>query len=245
MTRRVVGSLALALNCLACAAANRRPPLAFLERFYVARVPFDSTLMYEADAATHVLLIDQLPKAYDSISQDKLTASSARAWRLILSPMFIIRQLNDSSAAVRTPSFMPRVSIEWLRVSRVGRVTGPDPLIGFSAANLSGVRFSLAHHSNGQAGCFRDGFVPIDRHAETCVPAAGTDTNRVVLNRANGDFSSTYFELMGHSTWMNRGGANLSTKSAGFAVAGEWFAPFLFGALSHDQKLLYGSWRLR
>ena len=245
MKPQIVAGIFAALNVSGCATTNTRAPLPFLERFYVAKVPFDSSLMYEADATTHVLLIDQLPRAYDHISQNSLDSGTSHAWRVILSPMFVIRQLNDSSAAVRTPSFMPRLSVEWLRVSRTGRVSPPEPVIGFASVNVTGIRLSLAHHSNGQAGCFRAGFVPVDRRSETCVPAAGTDTNVVVLNRANGDFSSTYFEVMAHSTRMTRLVARIPTLSGGVALAGDWFAPFLFGALSHDQRFLYGSWRAR
>lgn len=244
MRARIILAAVLVVTLTACATRNTRAPLPFLERFYVGKVSSDSSMMYEANAAAHVLLIDQLPNAYDHISQDRAANKTASAWRVIVSPMFIIRQLNDSSAAVRTPSFMPRLAVEWMHVSRAGKITPPEPVIGFSMVRVSGIRLGLQHHSNGQAGCFRAGYVPVDRRAQTCVPAVGTDTTPVVLNRSDGDFSSTYLQMVGHSTWMNRGSARVPTWSAGGAAALALHPPFLFGALSDEQRSLYGSWRL-
>jgi hypothetical protein len=115
----------------------------------------------------------------------------------------------------------------------------------FGRVLLAGARLTLAHHSNGQAGCFRDGFVPVDSRANQCIPSPGYDTNIVALNRANGDFSSTFINGMLHGTVMNRDGAGLGTRSIGLAVGGDYHPPGIFGALSDEQRELYGSWRLR
>ncbi|MDQ6829637.1 MAG: hypothetical protein M3081_12275, partial [Gemmatimonadota bacterium] len=232
-----------AIGASGCASLRApQPSHQFLERFYVSKAIQDSTLLYEAQAVAHIFLVDQLPDAYDRISSDA-RISSAGGWRVIATPMFRIRQLTDSSAAVRTPSFMPRVSVEYLWASRLGTVTGDESNPAFGGVWLKGIRVALAHHSNGQAGCFRDGFVPVDRHANSCVPAPGADTNIVKLNRANGDFSTTYLSLLGHSTWMNLGGANKPTHTVGVALGLDWHAPGIFGALSDEQRALYGSWR--
>jgi hypothetical protein len=238
--------LSFGLGASACAALPRAqaPSHQFLERNYVFATRGDTTLLYEAQAATHILLVDGLPDAYDRISSDSMVRA-AGTWRVIATPMFRIRQLNDSSAAVRTPSFMPRVSVERIWARRLGAVTGDQFNPAFDGANVTGVRLTLAHHSNGQAGCFRAGFVPTDSHSETCVPAPGADTSIVKLNRANGDFSTTFFSLMLHSTWMNRNGANIATHSLGVAVNADWHMPGLFGALSDEQRALYGTWRAR
>jgi hypothetical protein len=244
----LVGICGIGLCGCWAAPRNERPPQPFLEQFSVypgkTQAPRDTSLLFEADAAAQVLLVDQLVDAYDHISQNDTTSNTARAWRVILSPMFIIRQLNDSSAAVRTPSFMPRISAEHMWVSRRGQVTAA-PVVSFPRVRILGLRGSLAHHSNGQAGCFRRGFVPINARSNDCRYDGFTDTTVVRLNRANGDFSSTYFELLGYSKWMDRGSTNQPTWTTGFALAGDWYAPFLFGALSDEQQSLYGSWRLR
>lgn len=219
-----------------------RAPQPFLDRMYVSRVRGDTSLMYEAQVATSIFMVDGLGDAYQKMSLQP-DAPHADAWRVVLTPMFRVRQLNDSSAAVRTPSFMPKVAVEWLRATRLG-TSRTNPVVEFSGANLTGVRLTLAHHSNGQAGCFRDGFVPVDARSNECVAAPGADTMTVRLNRANGDFSSTFVSLMIHSTWMNRFTNDEPTWWLGGAVGADWHVPGIFGELSREQRELYGSWRL-
>ncbi|HKW10916.1 MAG TPA: hypothetical protein VJO33_11105 [Gemmatimonadaceae bacterium] len=214
----------------------------FLERSYVGPVVHDDTLLYEAQAAAHIFLLDDLNGAFAKISQDPSRDWSG-AFRIIMSPMFLIRQLNDSSSAVRTPSFMPQLSVEYLYVSRMSDATGPAANLRFSPVLVRGLRLTLAHHSNGQAGCFREGFEPIDRHANVCVPEAGFDTNIVKLNRANGDFSTTYLQAMVHTTIMNRAAGDRPTHTFGLAAAYDYHLRGIFGALSDEQRQLYGSWR--
>lgn len=216
----------------------------FLERSYVGPVRNDDTLLYEGQAAAHIFLSDNLSDAFARLSQDT-TSSWFGASRFIVTPMFRIRQLNDSSSAVRTPSFMPRLSAEYLVASRLDRPTGPVGNLKFSHVLVSGARITLAHHSNGQAGCFREGFDPVDRHANECTARQGYDTSIVKLNRANGDFSTTFVQLMVHTTWMNRATGGRETHSLGVAGAFDYHLPGIFGALSDEQRQLYGSWRAR
>jgi hypothetical protein len=240
--------VSLSLSSLAALGCHTRrpvlPPQPFLERMYVSRTPQDTSIMFEAQVATHVLLLDGLPDAYDALSSD-IKTSHARAWRLILTPMFRIRQLNDSSAAVRTPSFMPRLSLERLWVSRLGKATGMPNVPLFPMVQLVGGRVTLAHHSNGQAGCFREGFVPVNKHSDECRPRPGFDTTVFRLNRADGDFSSTFVNVMLHYTLMNRDDAGWATKTVGAAASVDWHAHGLFGELSDEQRQLYGGWRVR
>ena len=216
----------------------------FMEKSYIGPVAHDDTIIYEAQAAAHIFLMDGLNSAFAKLTQDR-SQDWQGAFRIILTPMFLVRQLHDSSAAVRTPSFMPMLSGEYLFVSRVGDATGQDSDLHFSPVLVRGLRVTLAHHSNGQAGCFRDGFHPADEHVDSCVPDVGYDTNIVKINRANGDFSTTYLEALVHTTLMNRGKGDLPTHSFGLAAAYDWHLKNIFGALSDEQRELYGSWRAR
>ena len=216
----------------------------FMEKSYIGPIAHDDTLRYEAQAAAHVFLMDGLNNAWAKLSQDR-SRDWQGAFRVIVTPMFRIRQLDDSSSAVRTPSFMPMLSTEYLFVSRTGDATGPDANLRFSPVLVRGIRLTLAHHSNGQAGCFREGFHPADEHVSECVPDSPADTNVVRLNLANGDFSTTYAEAMLHTTLMNRAKGDLPTHSFGLAVAYDWHLKNIFGALSDEQRQLYGSWRAR
>ena len=241
--RGLLVGITLLVGTSGCAALNRTGPAhQFLERNYVALVPQDSSLMYEAQVAIPIFFVDGLSTAYDAVARGK---GSAHAWRVLTTPMFRVRQLSDSSAAVRTPSFMPRVSVEYTTVHRRGKISGDPANPLFAGVRIDGARLTLAHHSNGQAGCFREGFEPVDSRANECRPIPGADTNLVQLNRANGDFSSTYLSLLLHSTWTNRNGAGDATRTVGFGLSGDWHPKGIFGALSDEQRALYGSWRLR
>jgi len=247
-TRSAWIRLCLAFGCImtAACATGTGPANAhfFLERSYIGPVAHDDTLRYEAQAAAHIFLLDGLNGAFGKLSQDP-SSNWTGAFRVIVTPMFRIRQLNDSSAAVRTPSFLPRLSTEYLYVTRLSEATGPSADLRFSPVLVRGVRLTLAHHSNGQAGCFREGFDPIDRHANECLPRPGFDTNVVRLNRASGDFSSTFVQLMVHTTLMNRREDDRPSHSFGLAAAYEYHLRGIFGALSEEQRELYGSWRAR
>jgi len=110
---RPLGPIVFA-GAAACAPLVRppAPPHQFLERNYVFWTRGDTSLIYEAHPAAHLFLLDGLSVAYDQLTRtDPVTNRPRRradATRVIVSPMFRIRQLKDSSAAVRTPSFMPR-----------------------------------------------------------------------------------------------------------------------------------------
>jgi hypothetical protein len=256
-----VASLTALAGAAACAPLVRAPapPHHFLERNYVFWTRGDTSLIYEAHPAAHLFLLDGLSLAYDLLTRTDPATNKPRrhadATRLIVSPMFRIRQLKDSSAAVRTPSFMPRpLLLERLRVIGLGtpRVLGAN--VKYPDLLLSGVRLTVTHHSNGQAGCFRAGYRPKDPHANTCEPIPVTDptvvlprdTLEVKLNRADGDFSSTFVSAMVHSSLLKDFSRGDTPKyKLGAAIGYDWHPHGLFGELSDEQRPLYGSWRLR
>jgi hypothetical protein len=87
--------------------------------------------------------------------------------------------------------------------------------------------------------------VAVDARANRCRPAPGIDTTLVRINRADGDFSSTYLEAFGHATWIRLLDSTRPAGSVGVGAGVSWFAPFLFGQLSAEQRALYGSVRAR
>jgi hypothetical protein len=251
-------ALTSALSLCACATVgkvvghvNRIPPSTassyqFLERVYAVTSTEDTSIMYEAQVPMHIFVADRLPRAYERVAGGDKPELFAGAWRMIVTPMFRVRQLKDSSAAVRTPSFMPRVSLERSGVLRIGEATSfLDP---FPGVVLMGFRTTLAHHSNGQAGCFRQGFVPRDNRSNDCIvdPAVPVDTTIVRINRANGDFSSTFVSFLGHATFIKRSDDdNSALWSAGAGVSHDWHPHDIGGALTDEQRELYGSSRTR
>ena len=65
-------------------------------------------------------------------------------WALVITSKIVLRMRNDSthSAPIRTPSYMPRITLYWW---------GPFRGTSTSSEFLS---FTISHHSNGQAGPF-------------------------------------------------------------------------------------------
>ena len=244
--------------CARVAARLPAPAYHFLERNYVSKPIGDKTLIYEGQPSAHLFLLDGLPLAYDRLTRrDSATTHPIRnayAMRVISSPMFRFRQLKDSSAAVRTPSFMPRlVAVEALHARGVGAPVGSDA-VKYPRVLLSGLRLSLTHHSNGQAGCFREGYRPVNGDFDHCEPIPITDsskvlprdTMRVKLNTSDGDFSSTFLSVMGHGTLMSDFSHDDRPRwTAGVAFGYDWHPRKIFGTLSDEQRPLYGSWRVR
>jgi hypothetical protein len=243
-------AFALAAAALSgCTALNHGAAQQFLERSYIA--PYtssDSTISYEAFVAPHIFFLDQQAAALDRIAHSPRDTSASGS-RLILSPMFVIRQLHDSSSAVRTPSFMPRLSYERFRVTRLDAVLvgGSDLMPAtpeFNWTRIDGVRFTVAHHSDGQAGCFLEGQTPGHGtfEADDCVGLP--DTGKVRINRANGDFSTTYLGAMLHRTYIRAGNGDRPRYSAGASVEYDWHVnAILWGRLPAIERQFYGSWR--
>jgi hypothetical protein len=255
----LAGLAGCATGCAGVAARVPAPPHHFLERSYVFKTRGDTSYVYEAQAAAHLFLLDGLPLAYDRLRRtDTATHAPTRnvtALRVAVSPVFRIRQLRDSSAAVRTPSFSPRIlAVEGLVAKRLGTVTVLGDNVRFRELLLSGLRVSLTHHSNGQAGCFRAGYRPVDpRHAYPCEPAPVTDPTLVLprdtlpvrLNLADGDFSTTFASILAHTTYLGDLTGDVPHYRAGGAVGFDWHPKGIVGALTEEQRLLYGSWRVR
>jgi hypothetical protein len=251
-------SLVAGSACASLSARTPTPAYHFLERNYFVWPPKDTSLLYEALPAAHLFLVDGLPLAYDRLTRTEEATGepqrNAYALRLVTSPMFRIRQLKDSSAAVRTPSFMPRIlAIEQLWVHGLGTPLVLGNNVKYSRLLLSGERLSLTHHSNGQAGCFRQGYRPKDAHANECEPIPITDPTKVLprdtmlvkLNGSDGDFSSTFVSAMVHATYLSDFSHGDTPKwSMGVAAAYDWHPHGVFGALSDEQRPLYGSWRV-
>ena len=249
---RIAGALAMPLMTSGCARMGPRQGDAhhLLERNYITRPSGDASLLYEAQAVTHIFLKDGLPDAYSALATDR-KSNVQWAWRAAFTPMFRLRQLQDSSAAVRTPSFMPRLTFDILHLARMDAHLGADSTPRFDWVWINGLRLVVQHHSNGQAGCFRDGWDPKDVHSNDCVPhrdlttGALYDTNRVALNRANGDFSTTYFGAAYLTNWLHRSGSvdRMADRSASFLGEVDWHVPGVFGDMTPDQRELYGTFR--
>jgi hypothetical protein len=225
----------------------RAPPAPLLERAFVApSLDARDSLLFEAQVATNLFLIDKLLEQVQDLRNDALPINTVSE-RLVVVPMFRIRQLKDSSAAVRTPSFMPSVFFErhYLRADTVPRIANSRKrqLRGFRDL---GYRLGWTHHSNGQAGCFLAGYVADSSgNPDRCTPGPRADTTGVRLNRASGDFSTTYWSATAFSRWLSVE-TNQDERSAKEVAVGYQLHRFgIFGDMRPQQRALYGSHRLR
>ena len=223
------------------------PPAPLLERMWVApSLDARDSLIYEAQVAANLFLADNLLERERDLRVDQGTLWR-RAHRFLVTPMFRIRQLSDSSAAVRTPSFMPSLRFEqhFLRADTIARTPGSfsRELRHFDDV---GYRVEWSHHSNGQAGCFRAGYLPAPSgEPDDCTPAADADTSRVNLNRASGDFSTTYWGVTG---FVRRVGVSANQEERWAAELGLGYQLHrwgIFGDMRDEQRALYGTHRGR
>src|SRR2546423_574309 len=165
--RLVVASLLLA------SAGLSAQPTIFLDRSYVVRMIPTKGFLYEGQPAIPLFLYRNTDSLYSSLGDPYPRWSTGRAF--VLTPLFVIRQLSQNGAAsqpVRTPSFMPKLTAQFVAARRIqGDVSRTDALPPLSALVL-GVDGTFGHYSNGQGGCFRanykadvDGRCVLDRAA--------------------------------------------------------------------------------
>jgi Phospholipase A1 len=87
-------------------------------------------------------------------------------WAIIGTPKVLLRMLSDSSAPVRSPSYMPRITV----FRTLGKNFPHD-------SQLDILSLTVSHHSNGQSGPFY------------------RDTTRDSVNYETGSFSTNYLEF--------------------------------------------------
>lgn len=250
MHARIIGVATLCLTgCHGYTGDYAAPPAPLLERTIVGRpLGARDTLLYEAQAVTNVFLFDNLVERQHHLRIDGLPLKQ-RAQRAIVSPLFRIRQLSDSSAAVRTPSFNPSLKFEyhWIAADTVTRIPSNSSKRDISVLHDRGFRGEWTHHSNGQAGCFRSGFVPDSTgNPDNCTPGPRADVTGVGLNRANGDFSTTYWGLTGF--WQRVAvdqKRQVERWSWGAGLGYQLHRYGMFGDMRPEQRALYGTHRGR
>jgi hypothetical protein len=177
----------------------------------------DGSTRFEADIFPHLIVKQTFADAleYRNILGDpkdpKPTDDRAAGWVLAGTPAVRIRMFDTASAPVRTPSYMPRVSLQRLWISGVKtticrspgasevdfckgvkpRPAGAPPEIEIWEAH--GV---VGHHSNGQDGCF---LTSEQRQGDgQCRPAASTGDGPPTINLRDGSFSTNYVRIGGN-----------------------------------------------
>lgn len=130
--------------------------------------------------------------------------------------MFRLRMYNDDSNPVRTPSFMPKITAQWVGLKSLSDPYKKQARLVGSRVSVAAYDVVLGHYSNGQDGCLFE----IEPHEDCRSITAWTDRE---INTHDGSFSTNYVRLGGYWGWMTIGDDNdVVTQRVGFGVAGEY-----------------------
>jgi len=168
-----------------------------LDRSYILNaLPWDELrLAFEAQIVPNLILFQDLDRRLYTRS-DRFYGTprkSVHAFSWALTPMVRIRMFADPSFPVRTPSYMPRTTVQYFNLRRTAARDETEELervqqpIRMWVANLT-----VSHYSNGQDGCF---FVEQERIGDTCMPQAPPDPSGLTVNRVSGSFSTNFVQV--------------------------------------------------
>jgi hypothetical protein len=221
---RLVASCALALVCAAPAAAQDTPfiagsgsrPVVNTDGTYVFNHIPNSNLVFEAQIAPRIIIYDSIGDAAQKVLGESKPA--VWGWQASATPMVRLRMFNETSNPVRTPSYMPKGTVQFMRLRNLSRSNDRDEE-EFNRGPIETLLIDaipFGHHSNGQNGCL---FTTQFRDAEgECVnPVPVLPEN---VNKEDGSFSTNYLQVMAYY-------GRLSLDSTGapdgeFATRREW-----------------------
>lgn len=124
-------------------------------------------LVFEGQIAPRVIIFDTIGRSTGHVLED----GAASGWQASITPMVRLRMFREDSSPVRTPSYMPKVTLQHARFANLSTVRPEDDEDAYSRGPVRMWLFDLVpfgHHSNGQN------------------------------NLLDGSFSTNYAELMVH-----------------------------------------------
>lgn len=206
----------------------------YLDYFLPPRGPAgDAPLVFEAQVAPHLFLWNQWEKV-----QWQPAWSGGWVHDLALSFVFRLRMVNDYSAPVRPPSYMPRIDYQAFRIWK----TRSDEV------HLLELRLTpWGHHSNGQQHCsFVEGLPGGNPATEPCVQVDPGNPPTDKVNYRSGDFSTSFFIVGAHYAFIRLDGDRWekSRLAGGLLFEGNP-RPWGPGTIGELMSKLYGPWRLR
>jgi len=264
---RVLTVVALCVTCLAAQAnaqdddrRNFAPlgPFVFLPDDKVSLRPdgsylFQHTagdLVFEAQIAPDVRIVDNFGRALDRVLED----SRPRVFAYSVFGTFLtrLRMFSEASSPVRTPSYMPKATIQLAWLKNRSAVDPADDPVTFIKGPIemwlvSAIPFG--HHSNGQNGCLFTSQVRID---DECQPETPTEVGPADVNRENGSFSTNYIRVgLDYRRLHLDGDDPVDTRAVtrrewGVGGSVEWNpSGYIGGSISDTLKPLYGPTRYR
>lgn len=258
MTRALAfAALAMSLSgCRSLAGSLADPPgtvyAHFLDQSYIHKPHIPDRLKYEGLLNPHIALAQSIREANMAVARGEQPAWH-KATSLVFTPAFVIRQLDDSSAAVRTPSFNPRAQFQvlWVRKTLNAGVSGRQARnpANWKYVDAPVLDFTFAHYSNGQAGCFYQGqqFRRPSADADFECVWPGAVPAAPMINQSDGSFSTWYVRGGGgyQRMWVHPGRAGTPiTWRTGALLTYQFHLPFM---TEDPQEPLFGDhrWRLQ
>lgn len=156
---------------------------------------FQYDLVFEGQIAPRIIVVDSIGEATRRLLDQ--ADKTSWGWQASITPMVRLRMINEDSNPVRTPSYMPKGTIQVARLRNLSRADPEKQESLYSSGPVSMLLFELipfGHHSNGQDNCV---FQPRkNQPADQCVEPASIDDGDV--NRVDGSFSTNYLEFTVH-----------------------------------------------
>jgi hypothetical protein len=210
----------------------------------------DGGLVFEAQVAPDVRIVDSFARALPRVLQpDRPRVFAYSAYGTFL---LRVRMFDEDSNPVRTPSYMPKgtVQLAWMRnLSTVDPVKRRSTFIEGPVEMWLVHAIPFGHHSNGQNGCL---FTDEARVAGECVPVSPGPPGPRVVNTENGSFSTNYVRAgLNYRRLYPRGDdpadiRPLTRREWGVGGAVELHPTgYVGGSISDELRPLYGATRLR
>jgi hypothetical protein len=150
----------------------------------------DGDLVFEAQIAPDVRILDNFSRTLSRV----LNTDKPRVFAYSVFGTFLtrLRMFDEESNPVRTPSYMPKATIQlaWLK-NRSSATHDQERLRGPIEMWLVNT-IPFGHHSNGQNGCL---FESQTRVNGECEPQSPTATEPEDVNVENGSFSTNYIRI--------------------------------------------------
>jgi len=228
-----------------------QPHAEFMERAYIFKnVPDGKTgEWFEALLPVHIPFRQNVQGVYDQVL--KGDQASHHTLAAFFSMVVNLRQTRENSAPVRTPSYMPKITLTYVNARRLDSLSAI--MTPAKSVRLWVIPFvPWGHYSNGQDGClfsFQQEIAGDCRDTST----VAHDTLDAMINRRDGSFSSHYMQL---GVFYRRIALNPGMPMGGDRIAGSYWSAgaqvrayqpyyWLGGGMSKELRQLYGPTRVR
>jgi hypothetical protein len=186
---RLAIAVALGAVCLQGAAragqdAEFRQRIPFLEGSDVFVNLPSNGLLFEANLSPNLVVLQNVSKL--NTLDPRTDTSRHRAYAFSFDPMVRLRMLNQYSAPVSPPSYMPKLTYQEFRLRANGSPLRPR-------VDMWALQATVGHHSNGQDGCV---FTDQTRNGDSCAPRVLDRTpDPASVDTHSGSFSTNYLML--------------------------------------------------